>query len=57
MTTCILAAEFQHLGGKYCNYNKDAEYFAERLVSEDHNMTNQSCKLETQKKDVAVANA
>jgi len=55
MTTCNLEAEFQHLGGKYCHYVTCAEYFAERLVTEDQNMTNQSCKLQTKGK-FAVAN-
>lgn len=55
MTTCILAAEFQQLEGKYCHFDTGAEYCAERLVTEDHNMTNQSCKLQT-KKSFAVAN-
>jgi len=49
MTTCNLAAGFQHLGGKYCHYIKDAEYFAERFVTEDHKMTKKSRKLTKQK--------
>ena len=46
---CNLTAEFQLLGGKYCHYNTGAEYFAERLVTGDHNMANQSSKLQTKK--------
>lgn len=51
MTTCKLAAEFQYLGGKYYHYNTGAENFAERFVTEDHNMTNESCKLQQKKKN------
>jgi hypothetical protein len=46
---CNLAAGFQHLGGKYRHYNKDAEYFAESLVIEDHNTTKKSRKFTPKK--------
>jgi hypothetical protein len=52
MITCILAAEFQYLGGKYCHYNTYAEYFFESLVNEEHNMRSKLQK----KKTFAVAN-